>query len=342
LKNAFRIRTVLYAGLHLCVDGLCAYAVFSRLYSDSDPAAPIISFIVYNVVAFVLQPVFGWVVDKFGRDRFWLHLSLIFVVAFAVVPLPYLISALALGLGNGLFHVAGGKYILVRSEGRAAPAGVFVAFGATGLALGTFYASTGLAIGLVAAATSFTLLSNLVPYDDENNDPALPVPFVKRETVWIALLLSTALVRAFLGKSAPTTWTADAAVFVAIAGAATAGKAIGGFLSDWFGIKPTAVASLFLSVILYGVFPGNLISFLLGTLCFNMTMPLTLSLVNRRFPNREAFGFGLVAATLFPGYLLGLLALSGELPFIWILLFGTIWMAVIFVFGPAPRRRKLA
>ncbi|MFA5006659.1 MAG: hypothetical protein WC509_04250 [Candidatus Izemoplasmatales bacterium] len=335
----FRARTALYAGLHLSVDGLCAVAVFSRLYAVTDSGIPLFVFIAYNAVAFVLQPLFGRIVDRTGHDRFWLRVSLLVVAASAAIALPVPLAAVSLGLGNGLFHVAGGKYVLARSKGRSAPAGVFVASGATGLAVGTFFPTTTVALGFLLVMGLCLLASELLPRD-EAPAPAAPLPRIgARETVWIVLLLATAFLRALLGKAAPTDWADGPAVLVAIAVSASLGKAAGGFVADRIGIRPTALVSVGLAVLLYGFFPGWTATFIAATFAFNMTMPLTLALVNRRYPGREAFGFGLVAATLFPGYVLGLLVLEGNAPFSATLLLCAVPAAVVLACDP---RRKEA
>ena len=84
-----------------------------------------------------------------------LVLRLLIVLGLAVcalgglLPLPGYLLALVIGLGNSLFHVAGGT-VTLKGAKDAGPLGVFVAPGAVGLALGTLW--PGLRLWLCAAA----------------------------------------------------------------------------------------------------------------------------------------------------------------------------------------------
>ena len=46
---------------------------------------------------------------------------------------------------------------------------------------------------------------------------------------------------------------------------------------------------------------------IIGTICINISMPITLFELNKINPNHEGLNFGLLAAVLFPGVALGII-----------------------------------
>jgi hypothetical protein len=96
----------------------------------------------------------------------------------------------------------------------------------------------------------------------------------------------------------------------ALALAAGGGKALGGFLSDRLGFLRVSVGALSLSIFLMywgGAWWGSddswsaiqVVSGLLGCLCFQMTMAVTLLACVKAYPGREAWAFGLNCLALF-------------------------------------------
>ena len=135
--------------LHFLVDGLCVCCLYLLLSAYGGPAL-VGSFILYNVLAFLTQPLTGMLADS----RFLpllLPLAVVFL-AIAVVlasllfantsltthlsPLTPLLVAFPLGMGNSLFHVWGGKIVATTTGNDARALGLFVSTGAFGLAVG--------------------------------------------------------------------------------------------------------------------------------------------------------------------------------------------------------------
>ena len=329
-KNA--IHLIIFCILHFCVDFICAASLvlIADLVAGNENLAsdtPYV-FLVYNCLAFLLQPVFGLWIDRFdgangGRMfKAFLLLSIgTLLIAWAVFMLAtgkmsatmMFVCAAIFGISNALFHVSAGKQVLMFSN-RATPGGLFVSTGALGIGLAS--------VILIAGNASFFIESLFVLI------PFIVVPLTliyffgkldlldgKYKTYsfssirWyavVALLLCAAIgVRSFLGfyskmSDGIVNWVA---IFL-LAVAAFMGKAIGGLLLDLGGPFFTIITSSVVSTVL-SVFLKNSYVDYVFILSFNLLMPVTLDAIRRCFPKREGFSFGLAAAFLSPGYLLG-------------------------------------
>ena len=116
--------TGLAAALHFCVDGLCLCCLYLAITGIQDLLK---YFVVYNVLAFLTQPLTGMLADRF-EQRHWLLLASILLLILAVLETICVISfcsaapvflfvvlSVLLGIGNSLFHVWGGKETAVRT-----------------------------------------------------------------------------------------------------------------------------------------------------------------------------------------------------------------------------------
>ena len=120
--------------LHMLVDGICSTTIYASLYKDNI-ILPTIVFIGYNVLAFMMQPLVGFLVDTVKKERLLVLGSLFLVVTGSLLgSIPYL-CLLFLGLGNALFHVSAGKITITNSNQKLSLLGVFVSLGVVGLTL---------------------------------------------------------------------------------------------------------------------------------------------------------------------------------------------------------------
>ena len=133
-------RLGLNAAAHLLVDGLCAATVFGALAAGENLPLMIL---VYNTLAFSTQCLVGLAADRLRQDRMAAAAGMICIVLGFALPVPGWARVGLIGLGNSVFHVAGGRMTLLQSRGRAWPLGVFVAPGAVGLTLGTLWPRLG-------------------------------------------------------------------------------------------------------------------------------------------------------------------------------------------------------
>jgi len=306
--------------MHLLVDFICVSTLMYSYYDSFGNSFFIYVFLIYNCIAFLTQPFIGLWLDKVNETYFMkamMIFSAVFVIigsnlliAFGVIPTFSIIGTLLLGLGNSLFHVVGGKEITSTSN-KSTPGGLFVSTGAIGVGLGMLFNQRLLfvpALILVIAPFIYGILS-VVHIFIKNDNYKLnyePIKQSPKILVAIALILCIAVgIRSFVGFYATYSNNLKGAPLILLLSiCAFLGKAIGGILLDLVGPYVTISISTIL-----GAVAGLLLKFITFDYIFvfsiNLLMPLTLDLIRRIFPKHEGFSFGLLAAFLVPGYLLG-------------------------------------
>ena len=115
-----------------------------------------------------------------------------------------------------------------------------------------------------------------------------------------ALLLSIA-VRSLGGLTVPSIHKGDAVVLWGLVIAALTGKALGGVIADWLGWIEVSILALLLSAPLLSFLVTEAPLAVAGMLLFQMTMPVTLLVVYRVFPDEPGFAFGLTTLALLIG-----------------------------------------
>lgn len=313
-------RTGLAAALHFCVDGLCLCCLYLATAGVSDL---IRYFVVYNVLAFLTQPLTGMLADR-AKRRHWILLASIVMLILAVLETIGVVScnseasvfllvvlSVLLGIGNSLFHVWGGKETAVRTGNDIRALGVFVSTGAFGLAVGSVFLSRALMlcllIGIFILALAYLQIDAARPIDTteiESENKVYP-----KLLVWAILILIMLIVagRSFLGESFTGVIDKTPMVLLLVGALTMMGKMAGGWLVKWIGMV-TSIILLIAGVVICLVAKGNHIGIALaGLFMVNCTMPITLYWANVMLKGREGLAFGLLAASLIPGYLIATL-----------------------------------
>ena len=135
------------AVMHLLVDGICLCCLYLTVASPN--AENILAvFLLYNVLAFLSQPLTGLIADRLTHRHWLLLLSVGFLALGVLVSLSLPLWQLSLmpvaallGIGNSLFHVWGGKQVALTTGNDIRALGVFVSTGAMGLAIGMVFFS---------------------------------------------------------------------------------------------------------------------------------------------------------------------------------------------------------
>ena len=308
-------RLALNAVAHLLVDGLCAATVFGALAAGENLPLMIL---VYNTLAFSTQCLVGLAADRLRQDRMAAAAGMICIVLGFALPVPGWARVGLIGLGNSVFHVAGGRMTLLQSRGRAWPLGVFVAPGAVGLTLGTLWPRLGTVFAVLL--TVCAVLSLMIP--EPETDAAPP-----REggSLLVPILLTLAVaVRAVGGSAVSFPWKTGAAGALLLTAFVFAGKLAGGLLSDRIGARKTAWISILPAAVLIAFCSAWAAPSLLGQFTLNLTMPVTLWLLWRAMPDAPGLAFGLTASALWPGMIAGqLMTLTGP----------ALWICVVLSFG---------
>jgi predicted MFS family arabinose efflux permease len=307
--------TAIYAVLHFMVDGLCICALY--LLSGSMSFAPIATaFLLYNVLAFLTQPLTGMVSDRL-KHRHWLLLTAMVLLALAVLitGTAHLLSsstgmlavATLLGLGNSLFHVWGGKQTAVETDNDIWSLGVFVSTGALGLSVGALLCSWAL---LYVLLIGICVAGIVVVRNTKDQLTSANVNSWRKTLrpiyIWTAVVVLIAIVafRSWVGGVFTSDIVRTDLSLLGIGISAMLGKMAGGWISLRLGLV-RAVAIMVAVVAGCLICMGdNTLARYVGLFAVNCTMPVTLYLANAILPGREGLAFGLLAAALMPAYLI--------------------------------------
>jgi FSR family fosmidomycin resistance protein-like MFS transporter len=305
LKN-ISANLLVYGTTHAVVDGVCAAVIFSILRNQIDSTIDFISLIIlYNILAFGLQIIFGFVADYFKSPRAVALLGCVLTGISAVTFLTFPIMAIIFaGLGNALFHVGGGSVSLNLTPKKATAPGIYVAPGALGLLVGTMLGKSGQFIAwpfvLILAVLCIFMFIIKKPEMNYKREE-----IIKKELNYFGLILLLVFlsiaVRSLVGSVLVFPWKTNFDLLIVLTGAVVLGKGLGGILADKFGWIKIAVGSLILSIP-FLVFGANIpILAIVGMFLFNITMPITLVAISNIFPGRPGFAFGITCLALIIG-----------------------------------------
>lgn len=299
--RSLKMKLLLFSVMHLVTDGLCAYLVFSKLYTD-DYLQTAILFFAYNILAFVTQAPVGILIDKYNKPKIFLAISIGFMVLGYVLSDLWYLSVIFIGISNSLFHVAGGRYITDKSGNDISHLGIFVSTGAIGLVLGQRYLSFTLMPYIF-----FTLLivcGLIVIFSEDSETKTYSESFDNKKLEIFALfaIVAVVVIRSFVGKVVSPDFTLSGHLFLVVAIATALGKAMGGVLSKLFGVRLITYISMIAAALCLTLGAGNIYVFVLGVFAFNFSMPITLCYANIMLRGHEGFAFGTLAASLTPGY----------------------------------------
>lgn len=306
--------------MHFLVDGLCICCLYLLVAPDAI-GGWVGLFMGYNVLAFVTQPLTGWMADR-ARHPHWMLLTAMALLTLAVMTAVgmglarqtptwgmWTVAAL-LGLGNSFFHVWGGKQTAVVTDNDVSALGMFVSTGAFGLAVGGVFCSWTL-LGVFLAAICLLAIAYLQLETATQDDGKRPVDVfstvnpedhfpLPRHMVWIGIgavmafvagrSLISGLFAADIGKST--------SLILATGLVAMLGKMAGGWIAKGAGMLKTffALVAAVSACLLFA--EGNQTLAFMGLFLINCTMPITLWIANEMMNGKEGLAFGLLAAPL--------------------------------------------
>jgi FSR family fosmidomycin resistance protein-like MFS transporter len=298
-----------YSLAHALVDAACVAALFAIVTPNrTDPANAYQLVLIYDVIAFATQPVFGLLVDTIKAPAKIAATGMLLVAVSILMMRAPLLAIVTAGIGNAVFHVGGGYASLNLAHGqyghKASLPGIFVAPGSLGLTIGILIGKSG---GFVAWPFLLLLLGLAglmlrLPRLEVQAQRQLPGDLRWFKTVIVLLLLSVAI-RSLVGQSLVLPWKSDQTLLLALTLAVVLGKALGGVLADRYGWTAVAVSGLVVSLPLLAFFAPLPALAILGTFLFNLSMPVTLVCLAEMLPGESGFAFGLTALALILGAL---------------------------------------
>ena len=297
------VRLAVYSAGHFWVDFSCALLMFSQLFHRPEWSLCVL---LYNFCAFALQMPLGLLADRISRNSLVAGTGCILVLAGWLASPAALLSAVLAGVGNACFHIGGGIDVLNDSTRRSAALGVFVSPGAFGIYFGTLFGKT-VDIFWLAPVMGLLIFGVLLPGLDRNlrgslNSGNAPCMLdLSRKAAWVLVCCFVVVIlRSCLGLLFQFPWKTGGWSLVLIC-AVVFGKAAGGFLGDWLGMRRGAMVSLGMSGLLFLV-SGNPLAGTAAVFLFNMTMPMTLWAAAKRLPGGKGFAFGTLTFALFLGF----------------------------------------
>lgn len=309
-----KIRLPIYTCMHFLVDLTCIYRLYAWVMPQSGTMENwILLVVLYNFLAFALPGVVGVLADMKDSSDGMAAVGCVLAALPLLLPAAYRWSVLATvilqGIGNGFFHVGAGRRVLLDSCGKYAPAGIFISSGAMGVFLGTVWKHKyragllmGLALSLLVCAVILCIFAGMNKQEGKED----PVRKYKEETghlvkVSVLMLLLVVILRSFYGTAVSYEWKNGLLISFLFSCCIVAGKATGGIVADRIGVRKAALLSVGGAAVTV-LFSAN--SPLLGCisiLLFNMTMPLTLSLLADYWKEYPGFAFGMLMLCLFIG-----------------------------------------
>ena len=342
--QAFRGKLAIYSFSHFCVDFACGCLVTSRFWPFIDG---VLAVILYNFFAFACQMPIGIIADKLNRNALVSSLGCLIVLAGVVIASLnthlLLASAVIAGIGNAMFHMGGGIDVLNVSKEKSGLLGIFVSPGALGLFLGVAYGQTQgfvtlLPVGLMVICAA-VILGYQVFKEHTLSSQNVPLSFRitscvrKSLTIGaIAALFIVVTLRSYVGLMQSFEWKSQWHWAIFLIAALVLGKALGGILSDKFGMRKTACVTLSLAALLYA-FSDFPIAGVLAVFCFNMTMPMTLWALSQIFTQAKGFAFGTLTCALFMGFMGTQLFDAPSLSYGWCGMIASILSGVLLLIG---------
>jgi FSR family fosmidomycin resistance protein-like MFS transporter len=297
-----------YGITHAIVDAGCAAiaASLSRTYPLTLQTC-MQMVVIYNMTAFGMQALLGFFVDLTGLRR-PAAITGATLVAVAVIScrVNWQVAISLAALGNALFHVGAGALTLRMAPGRAWPCGIFVAPGVLGLFVGSMVSRMPIPFpaDVMVPFLVLSILCMLIFAADFSPGKDRPhVAAVTSSVGILGLLLLTIAIRAYIGLTIGIPWKSDTVALAMLAAAAVIGKAAGGLLSDRYGWRRLSVGALIAVVPMVVLAPGNQVLAVVGMVCIQMTMPVSLAAIAATMPDRPGFAFGISCVALVAGAL---------------------------------------
>ena len=295
----------LYFYIHFIVEVVCFFYL-SRVTKNS-MFVWLIPF-VYDGLAFVPQSIIGYIADKNKKINMGYIGVLFLVIAYLIYGLTNMsvyLSLIILCLGNAFLHVSGAETTLKSSNGKLSPAAIFVSGGSFGVVTGRLLARTMinplLLIVPILSMMPFIILANTYITEKSNTKKFNYVKENINPLLVIFIAVFVVIIRGYMGYGIPTSWNKTTIQLIVFFFTMGLGKALGGILSDIFGIKKVAVLSTLLAIP-FLCFGDNLMFVsLIGVMLFSMTMAITLGILVSVLKNTPGLAFGLTTIGLFLG-----------------------------------------
>lgn len=298
----------LYFYIHFITEVICFY-VLSKLFGD-DSFLWMCPFL-YDALAFVPQSLIGYICDKYPKIKIGMigiFLLIIGLITFSLNLLPGIYTEIIiLCLGNACLHINGAEVTLRSSKGKLSHSAIFVSGGSFGVITGKIFALKHLSfwflVFLGLTTIPFILLADYYRKNDHKDYCKNYNYHNKKINNKLIILFAIIIVatRGYMGYGIPTSWNKTLIQTVLLYCTMGLGKALGGILSDIFGIKKVTMLSILFALPFLIIGDKLMIISLIGVLLFSMTMSITLGILVSVLKKTPGLAFGLTTIGLFLG-----------------------------------------
>ena len=293
----------LYFYIHFVVEVVCFFYL-SKI--SNSPVVWLIPFL-YDSFAFVPQGIIGYISDKYPKIKMGIiGVLLLFVgiMLFSFLNVSKYITLFIICFGNAFLHISGAENTLKNSNGKLAHSAIFVSGGSFGVISGRLLAKT-----MIPSWILLPFILTIIPfalYADTFNekDNCDEFNYVKKSinpVIIILIAFLVVIVRGYMGYGIPTSWNKTVIQNVLLFTFMGIGKALGGILSDTFGIRKVAILSTLLAIPFLCFGDSIMIISLIGVLMFSMTMSITLGILVSVLKKTPGLAFGITTIGLFLG-----------------------------------------
>ena len=314
-----RINLIIYTIMHFIVDLSCIFYLSGMIYVQlPSQQLTLNAAIIYNALAFALPMVLGFFVDIIGKNAFVSCFGcLLILINYLTIPNPWF-SVVLIGVGNGLFHLGGGRQVLLDSRfGGAepaaglkyAPSGIFIASGALGVFLGRNMAAGYRNIYFVSMWIALAVCVLILAYCGIKQWSSSLRSVPDKQMIGAGMLVVSALIffvviiRSYYGFVTRFSWNKGFVTGLIFTLCVVAGKFTGGLVADRLGVKAASIISLGGAGLLALIAEASPVAGCISILLFNMTMPVTLTLLADLWYELPGFAFGALMMALFIGTL---------------------------------------
>lgn len=241
--------------IHFLSD-LSAGLLIGRAAKEFSGADLSVMILIYNFIAFALQPIAGIIADRYNLSQHFVYGGLITgPLSLFLFPLSPWVAVIIAGIGSSIFHVGGGALSISADENKAAYIGIFLSPGVIGLALGGFLAYADLFPVYLLSALFIVLLIIFSFTPKMVLQTARPASFFipdKHDLVMIIILMAIAF-RSAVWNVFQYISLGDFSLLIPIAISAGMGKITGGMMADFFGKRFWLYISLTMSIVFLSV-----------------------------------------------------------------------------------------
>ena len=308
IKNTLTCKNIacgyLYFYIHFIVEIVCFYYL-SKV--SNNPIVWLVPFL-YDAFAFVPQSIIGYISDKYPKIKIGI-IGVIFlfigICIFSFTNISKFVSLFFICFGNAFLHISGAENTLKNSNGKLSHSALFVSGGSFGVITGRILAKSFLP-SWVMLIFILTMIPFIIYADRFNNTKSDCSNFNytnKKISSEIIILIAffVVIIRGYMGYGIPTSWNKTMLESVLLFSFMGIGKALGGILSDTYGIRKVAIMSTILAIP-FLIFGDNImIISLIGVMFFSMTMAITLGILVSVLKNTPGLAFGITTIGLFIG-----------------------------------------